>query len=57
MHDDDDNTFETPSDKYRIACCKTIYTYRVLKDKNPDREVSLKIYNAVTKTLDETFDY
>ena len=33
IRDDVHNTFDTPSDKYRIACCKTIYTNRVLLGK------------------------
>ena len=57
MHEDKYNDFADPSDEYKLACCKTIYTSRKLLGKGVDREIELQIYNAVTKKSTGEFKY
>ena len=51
------NVFVDPSDEYKLACCKTIYTARTLLGRGAERDIDLKVYNAVTKTIDNEFKY
>ena len=68
MHEDKYNEFVDPSEKYKIACCKTIYTHSKLlsarsdddvdtTDEEKQRNISLTIRNAATKQYISTFQY
>ena len=57
IHDDKYNDYAEPSDEYKLACCKTIYTARRLLGKGSDRAISLQIYNAATKEHAGEFKY
>ena len=57
MRDDVHNTFNDVPDKYKVACCKTMYTYRLLRGMGEDRDFSLQIYNAVSTKLESEFGF
>jgi len=55
MPEDQYNEFREPSPAYKIACCKTIHTARTLLGESDNRDITLKVYNAVTKELTSEF--
>ena len=57
IHEHKYNDFAEPSDEYKLACCKTIYTARRLLGQGGNRDISLQIYNAATKEHTGEFKY
>ena len=49
--------FVDPSDAYKIACCKTVYTHRSLLGRGEERSIELPIFNACTNKQDSTFKF
>ena len=57
MREEVHNNWKGVPDAYKVACCKTMYTHRKLRGMGDNRDFVLPIYNAVTKKLEEEFEF